>query len=82
MTEPTSSAIARLRQMCRDGTAKRIREEANLSLTDVAKDVGCTHASIARYETGVIRPGAARCVAYLRVLDALMELQKERADAA
>lgn len=62
--------------MCRDGTARQVREAADLSLSDIARDVGCTAASISRYETGLIRPSGRRAVAYLAVLDALTNQER------
>jgi transcriptional regulator with XRE-family HTH domain len=74
---PTATDISRLRLMCRDGTARQVREAADLSLSDIARDVGCTAASISRYETGLIRPGRRRAVAYLAVLDALTNQERD-----
>jgi transcriptional regulator with XRE-family HTH domain len=72
--EPRALAIARLRRMCKDGTAGRIREAAGLSLSDLSSEVGCAPSCIASWQNGQRAPSRSEAaLAYLALLDELAE---------
>lgn len=69
--QPTTTQLARVRELVVNGEAKRIREMSRLSLGELAADVGCSPATIFRYESRERSPRGAVALRYLRVLDRL-----------
>ncbi len=64
--------LSRLRRLCRSGAAFAIRTGSELSLRDVAAEVGTSRSTIWRWEHGVRRPTGQHCsMRYLEVLDRL-----------
>ena len=62
--------LAKLRAWCTDGTAKRLRLAAGLSLGDISREIGTDKATIMHWENGERRPQAAEFVArYMSLLD-------------
>lgn len=64
----TSPVLAEVRRLCRSGEAQRIRRKAEVSLAEVAADVGVTPTAVQRWETGLRFPRDAGAEKYLRVL--------------
>jgi len=60
-------SLSLLRRCAADGTARRLRQEAQLSLTDVATVCGVSKASVSKWERGLQLPRGigARCYAQL-----------------
>lgn len=69
MTEPLKLAAVRARAA--DGSARRIRVAAHLSLTDIASAVGVDQSTVHRWETGRRAPRGAPALRYGALLDAL-----------
>ncbi len=70
-TQAGAIALAQLRQMCANGEAQAIRENARLSAADCARHVGVGRALIRRWERGDVRPTGNRAMAYLVLLEDL-----------
>lgn len=71
----TATELATVRRMARDGTARRLRRDAGLSIRDIAVDVGATLATISRWETGQRVPRRGLAVErYAALLQDLLEL--------
>ncbi len=68
MSAVTSTSLAVLRRLTTNGTARRLRQDAGLSLADVAKDVGVGAPTILRWETGQRVPRGDRALRYADVL--------------
>jgi transcriptional regulator with XRE-family HTH domain len=68
-----------LRRALADGTARRLREAAGLSLADVARPAGVTAATISRWESGTRTPRAEQALRYAAVLKALQAVPHEAA---
>jgi DNA-binding transcriptional regulator YiaG len=67
--------LAVLRQMCLSGEARRIRQQAKLSLGDIAAEVGASAPpTVQRWETGQRMPRGYQATKYLRVLRRLEAL--------
>lgn len=65
--------LARLRDLCRSGAARALRESAGLSLANVSEATGAPAPTIWRWETASRQPlASAQTFAYLRLLDALV----------
>jgi DNA-binding transcriptional regulator YiaG len=69
--------LARVRRWVATGEARRIREEARLSASAVARAADISHVSVLRYESGRVPSGDA-ALRYGRVLEALRR-ETERA---
>ena len=63
--------LARLRDMTTSGKARRIRLAARLSLHEMARAIGSSHAAVQRWETNERRPRGELALRYLALLDAL-----------
>lgn len=66
-------ALALLRRLVADGTAKRLREEAHLSLADVGRACGTDAATVWHWERGR-RPSAALAMRYADLLGELADV--------
>jgi DNA-binding transcriptional regulator YiaG len=73
-TRPTDRAVALalVRRLVADGTAKRIREAAHLSLSDVGRACGTSAASVWYWERGR-EPRPALGILYAEVLSRLSD---------
>lgn len=67
--DPTD--LARVRLLTDAGQARRIRELARLSQSDIARAAGVTPACISRWESGDRTPTGEGAAKYLQVLDRL-----------
>jgi transcriptional regulator with XRE-family HTH domain len=63
--------LARIRRMQQDGSAKRLRERAGVSLRTMAGAVGVRASTLIRWEAGQVRPRERTALAWLAVLDQL-----------
>lgn len=76
MTEDIS-ITAEVRALCANGEAKRIRESARLSRSELGRLVGTTGATVSRWEDGERRPHGARAVAYFQALRKLRQIAEK-----
>jgi DNA-binding transcriptional regulator YiaG len=68
MEEPLTVQLAEIREICASGEARAIREAANLTLGEIARDVDVAGVTILRWETCAARPTGQRAVRYLHLL--------------
>jgi DNA-binding transcriptional regulator YiaG len=66
MTETTD--LLELAGYIHSGRARRIRKTAGLSTESLARDLGVTAATVARWETGAVQPPRVHALAWLRLL--------------
>jgi transcriptional regulator with XRE-family HTH domain len=66
--------LVRMRQMARSGEARRIRLAAELTLREVAAEVGVDAGTVSRWEAGLLAP---RCGHALRWEEVLAEAAAE-----
>lgn len=71
--------LVRIRQWCRNGTARSIRTSAGLSLADIAQAVGEPRNAIYRWESGANVPRSDAALRYFEVLEALVLALAEQA---
>lgn len=74
-----TSALEKLvlvRQLASSGEARRRRQDADLSLSEIAEAVGVTTGTVWKWETGLRRPNGAAAIKYLSLLDRLGSLPK------
>lgn len=69
-------ALLRARRYAADGTGRRLREAAHLSLRDLAGAAGLNYSTLSRWETGVSRPHGDGAIRYGRLLGDLEELSQ------
>jgi DNA-binding transcriptional regulator YiaG len=82
ITEPANDAlfIALVRRLIKDGSAQRIREEAQLSLGDVGRALGgVTASTVMRWERGSL-PRSGMAIRYGQLLARLADLDAETPD--
>ncbi len=60
--------------MARSGEARRVREQAGLSLREAAAELGVDHSTLGRWETGRVAPRRDHALAWAQLLDALTAL--------
>lgn len=70
----TTTELAKIRILCHTGKARRIREEANVSLSEIATEVGVTPTTVWRWETNLRRPAGAMAHRYAAVLRGLQQV--------
>jgi DNA-binding transcriptional regulator YiaG len=63
--------LPKLRRLVETGVARAIREDAELSLAEMAAPVQVHRTTILRWERGERRPRGAAAIRYLRVLEEL-----------
>lgn len=63
--------LAWLRGACLDGTARQIRETAQLTQAEIASSIGVTDAAVGLWESGKRVPGQDAALRYGRLLDRL-----------
>jgi DNA-binding transcriptional regulator YiaG len=76
--DPVSVQLAEVRTLCAIGRARAIREDAGLTLADLARDVHVSTSTIARWETAEARPTGAVALSYLRLLRRLEQRSRPR----
>lgn len=67
---------AAARAMCASGEARAIREDARITLRELAAIVGVDHKALARWENGVWAPTFDHAVAYFAALEALRDVEE------
>jgi len=55
-SDPAVVIIALVRRMVRDGSARRVRSEARLTLSDVGRSLGVAPSTVLRWESGESLP--------------------------
>jgi transcriptional regulator with XRE-family HTH domain len=73
-----TQVLVRARRMAATGIARILREEAGLSLSEIAADVGVTKGTIWRWEHGERRPRGEAARRYVEVLDGLEAQRRDR----
>jgi DNA-binding XRE family transcriptional regulator len=68
MTDQEVTLLIEARQACMTGAGARLRKQAGLTKSEVARVVGVTPAAGLRWESGVARPGEHNALAYGRLL--------------
>jgi DNA-binding transcriptional regulator YiaG len=71
ITSRSVQHLAEARALLASGEARRIREAARLSLTDVAGAVGADYSSVGRWERGERVPRGPAAIKYARLLTRL-----------
>lgn len=66
--------LVRVRQLAACGEARRRRIAADVSLSELAADVGVSYAAIWKWETQRRRPSGPAAIKYLDALERLAEL--------
>lgn len=69
--------LARVRRLIAEGEARRLREQAGVTLSEVAGASRVDTATVWRWENGQRRPRGDIALRYLKVLDRLAALQEE-----
>lgn len=69
-------ALATLRRMLRSGEAKRIREKAELTQSEIARTLGTTSGAVCHWEALARVPRGELALAYLDLLLKLEALQE------
>lgn len=69
--------IAQARDLARSGVAREIRLRAGLSLQEIGRAAGVSHAAVAAWEGGKMLPRGDHAVRYAEVLQELEYLQRE-----
>jgi transcriptional regulator with XRE-family HTH domain len=70
--------LARIRRMQQTGEAKRLREQAGVSLRTMARAVGVRASTLIRWEAGRVRPREGTALAWLAALDRIRaELERD-----
>jgi len=63
-----TEALLELSRYIRTGRARKVRKAAGLSTESLARDLGVTAATVARWETGAVTPPRAHALAWLKLL--------------
>jgi DNA-binding transcriptional regulator YiaG len=63
--------VAEVRALLASGEARRMREQARVSLAEMARHVGCAHSSVLRWEEGRRVPSEDNTLRYGRLLNLL-----------
>jgi transcriptional regulator with XRE-family HTH domain len=71
----TPIALAEVRDLCASGAARAIREAADLSLSEMALDVGVSAPTLSCWERGMQRPTGTRALGYRALL---LKLARQR----
>lgn len=66
--------IARLRRMCEDGTAGRIRRAARMTRAEIGQALDVSHTAVYLWETGRQVPRREHALKYVELLDALAKI--------
>jgi transcriptional regulator with XRE-family HTH domain len=73
--------LVEARELCRTGSARRIREAAGLSRRELAAGCGVTESTITRWELRIRRPRGAPAVKYAKLLRTLASRQADQGTA-
>lgn len=73
----TTVVLARVREQCRTGEAKAIRESADVSLSEVSTEVGTSPQCVSRWENGTRRPTGEAALRYAALLARLDRATKK-----
>lgn len=73
--------LALVRDLAHSGQARLRRENARLSLSEIARTCGVDTATVWRWETGRRRPRGAPALRYLQLLELLKKGADDRASA-
>lgn len=65
------SKLARAYHLQRTGQAKRIREQAGITASELSRALNTTPGNVLRWEAGKVRPRPDAALAWLDALDAL-----------
>ena len=79
MAGATFERLTQVRRLASSGEARRLRETADLSLSEIASEVGVDTSTIHRWEKGIRRPNGDAAIKYLKVLDRLATLTRTAA---
>jgi len=71
--------LVRVRQLAASGEARRIRQSANVSLNEIAEEVGVSLGAVWKWETGNARPTGQSALRYLRLLERLADMAEAAA---
>jgi len=70
-----AATISLVREWCRSGDARRIRQARRLSLAEVAATIGTSGTQLARWERGEVAPRKTETILrYAELLAELLEL--------
>lgn len=67
------AAVSWARGACTSGEARKIREDARLTLDDMAAGCGVTRGAVWLWETGQRVPGRGKALAYAKLLRSLQK---------
>ena len=67
--------LARARSLAASGEGRRRRIAADVSLSELAAEVGCAHSTVWKWELGLRRPNGQAALNYLAALDRLAALE-------
>jgi DNA-binding transcriptional regulator YiaG len=67
-------ALARVRRLASSGVAKKRREDADVSLSEVASATEVSTTTVYRWENGLRRPTGEAALRYGRLLEELREV--------
>jgi DNA-binding XRE family transcriptional regulator len=67
-------ALVRVRRLASSGVAKKRREDAGLSIADIAEAIGVSATTVFRWENSLRRPTGEAALRYGRLLDELREV--------
>lgn len=70
-TESTPVRLARVRRLAASGEARRIRQAANVSQSEIAAEIAVHEATVSQWENGKQCPRGAAALRYLEELEAL-----------
>lgn len=71
--------LARVRAAVTSGEAQRLREAAQLSIGEVARECGVDHSTVWRWERGTRLPRGERALKYGELIDSLRQQCKASA---
>lgn len=70
----TAIELARIRELARNGTARRIREQAGLSRREMAESLGIHETTVQKWENGTRAPHGERALRFANLLRELAEV--------
>lgn len=68
MAQIDLALVSTVRLWCSSGRARRIREDAQLNMSELGRLVGTSGATVSRWEDGIRRPAGARAMRYYSAL--------------
>ena len=70
-----TTELAELRRSLRSGEAKKIRQDAAVSQSEMARDIGVTPGAFSHWESGTRTPTGDAAIRYLRLLRRLQRVE-------